>query len=110
MFLLPSTKHLFGSVAHEPLGRTVCFRAATGSIEKYKTQFVTHGFSQKEEIDYEETFAPMVRYTLIRVIMALAAKLGWKLHQMDVKTTFPNGVVEDEVYMEQPLGFETHDR
>ena len=52
----------------------------------------------------------MARYTSIRAIMALAAKLGWKLHQMDVKTTFLNGVVEEEVYVEQPLGFETHDR
>ena len=69
-----------------------------------------HGFSQKEGIDYEETFAPVVRYTSIRAIMALGAKLGWKLHQMDVKTTFLNGVVEEEVYMEQPQGFETHDR
>ena len=42
--------------------------------------------------------------------MALAAKLGWKLHQMDIKTTFLNGVIEDEVYVKQPLGFETHDR
>ena len=49
----------------------------------------------------------MARYILI---MALAAKLGWKLHQMDVKTTFLNGVVEEEVYVEQPLVFETHDR
>ena len=68
------------------------------------------GFSQKEEIDHEETFAPMAKYTSIRAIMALATKLGWKLHQMDVKTAFLNGVVEEEVYMEQPLGFETHDR
>ena len=51
----------------------------------------------------------MARYTSIRAIMALATKLGWKLHQMDVKTTFLNGVVEEEVYVEQPLGFETHD-
>ena len=51
-----------------------------------------------------------MRYTLIRAIMALAAMLGWKLHQMDVKITFLNGVVEEEVYVEQPLGFETHDR
>ena len=57
-----------------------------------------------EGIDYEETFAPMARYTLIRAIMALAAKLGWKLHQMDVKTIFQNGVVDDKVYVEQPLG------
>ena len=51
----------------------------------------------------------MARYTSIRAIMALVAKLGWKLHQMDVKTTFLNGVVEEEVYMEKPRGFETHD-
>ena len=84
--------------------------AADGSIEKYKARFVARGFSQKEGIDYEETFAPVARYTSIRAIMALAAKLGWKLHQMDVKITFLNGVVEEEVYVEQPLGFETHDR
>ena len=84
--------------------------AADGSIEKYKARFVARGFSQKEGIDSEETFTPVARYTSIRAIMALAAKLGWKLHQMDVKTTFLNGVVEEEVYVEQPLGFETHDR
>ena len=84
--------------------------AVDGSIEKYKAQFVVHGFSQKEGIDYEETFTLVARYTSIRVIRALAAKLGWKLHQMDVKTVFLNGVVEEEVYVEQPLGFETHDR
>ena len=54
--------------------------AADGSIEKYKARFVARGFSQKEGIDYEETFALVARYTSIRVIMALAAKLGWKLH------------------------------
>ena len=62
--------------------------------------------SWKEGIDYEETFAPVAINTSI---MALAAKLGWKLHQMDVKTTFMNGVVKDKVYMEQSLGFETHE-
>ena len=71
---------------------------------------MARGFSQKEGIDYEETFAPVARYTSIRVIMALAAKLGWKLHHMDVKTNFLNGVVEEEVYVEQPLGFEMHDK
>lgn len=49
-------------------------------------------------------------YTSIRAIMALVAKLGWKLHQMDMKTTFLNDVVEEELYVEQPLAFETHDR
>ena len=77
-----------------------------GSIEKYKEQFVARGFSQKEGIDYEETFAPVARYTSIRTIIALTAKMKWKLHQMDVKTTFLNGVIEEEVYIEQPQGFE----
>jgi hypothetical protein len=54
--------------------------AADGSIEKYKARFVAHGFSQKKVIDYEETFAPVARYTSIRTIIALAAKMKWKLH------------------------------
>jgi hypothetical protein len=83
---------------------------ADGSIEKYKARFVARGFSQKEGIDYEETFAIVARYTSIITIMALAAKMKWKLHQMDVKTTFLNGVIEEEVYIEQPQGFEVEDR
>jgi hypothetical protein len=83
---------------------------ADGSIEKHKARFVARGFSQKEGIDYEETFAPVARYTSIRTIIALAAKMKWKLHQMDVKTTFLNGVIEEEVYIEQPQGFEVEDR
>jgi hypothetical protein len=81
-----------------------------GSIEKYKTRFVARGFSQKEGIDYEETFAHVARYTSIRTIIALAAKMKWKLHQMDVKTAFLNGVIEEEVYIEQPQGLEVEDR
>ena len=83
--------------------------ATNGSIEKYKARFVARGFSQKEGIDYEETFAPVAKYTSIRAIMALDAKLGWKLHCMNVNISFLNGVIEEEVYVEQPLGFETHD-
>lgn len=78
---------------------------AEGSIEKYKARFVARGFSQKEGIDYDETFAPIARYTSIRTIISLATILGWKLHQMDVKTAFLNGQVEEEVYIEQPDGF-----
>ena len=74
--------------------------AADGSIEKYKARFVAHGFSQKEGIDYEETFAPVARYTSIILVLALAAVMKWKIHQMDVKTAFLNGVVEEEVYVE----------
>lgn len=60
------------------------------------------GFSQKEGIDYEETFTPVAQYTSIRTIIALAAAKEWKLDQMDVKTTFLNGVIEEEVSIEQP--------
>jgi hypothetical protein len=77
-----------------------------GSIKKYKARFVARGFSQKEGIDYEETFTPVARYTSIRTIIALVAKMKWKLHQMDVKIAFLNGVIEEEVYIEQPQGFE----
>jgi hypothetical protein len=81
-----------------------------GSIEKYKARFVSHVFSQKEGIDYEETFSPVSKYTSIRTIIALATNMKWKLHHMDVKTTFLNGVIEEEVYIEQPQGFEVEDR
>jgi hypothetical protein len=83
---------------------------ADGSIKKYKERFVARGFSQKEGIDYEETFAPVARYISIRTIIALSAKMKCKLHQMDVKTTFLNGVIEEEVYIEKPQGFEVEDR
>ena len=68
--------------------------AADGSIEKYKARFMAHGFSQKEGIDYEETFAPIARYTSIRLVLAMATVMKWNIHQMDVKTAFLNGVVE----------------
>ena len=84
--------------------------AAYGSMEKYKAIFVARGFSQKEGIDYEETFVPVARFTFIRSVLALDTVMKWKIHQMDVKTAFLNGVLEEEVYVEQPLGFETHDR
>ena len=71
---------------------------------------MAHGFSQKEGIDYEETFAPIARHNSIRLVLALAAVMKWKIHQMDVKTAFLNGVLEEEVYVEQTLSFETHVR
>ena len=76
--------------------------ATDSSVEKYKARFVARGFSQKEEVDYEETFAPIARYTSIRATLAIPTNMGWKLHQMDVKTAFLNGVIEEEVYIEQP--------
>jgi hypothetical protein len=84
--------------------------ATDGSVEKYKARFVARGFSQVEGIDYEEIFAPATRYTSIHTIIALAASMGGRLHQMDVKTTFLNGEIEEEVYIEQPDGFVIHEQ
>ena len=74
-------------------------QAADGSVEKYKAIFVARGFSQIKGIDYEETFAPVARYSSIRTILVLSAQMGWHIHQMDVKTAFLNGVIEEEVYI-----------
>eukprot|EP00253_Pinus_taeda_P030525 PITA_30525 len=70
-----------------------------GSVEKYKARFVAGGFSQIEGIDYEETFALVARYSSIRMILSLSAEMGWHIHQMDVKTAFLNGVIQEEVYI-----------
>ena len=79
-----------------------------GSMEKHNTRFVACGFSQEEGIDYKETFALVSRYTSIRAIISLTSILGWCLHQMDVKTAFLNGIIEEEVYIEKPKGFIVH--
>ncbi|WVZ52021.1 LOW QUALITY PROTEIN: hypothetical protein U9M48_003116, partial [Paspalum notatum var. saurae] len=63
--------------------------------------------SSKEGIDYEETFAPVARLEAIRILLAFAASKGFKLQQMDVKSAFPNGFIEEEVYVRQPPGFES---
>jgi hypothetical protein len=83
---------------------------ADGSIEKYKDHFVARGFSQVEGFDYDEISTLVARYTSIRAMISIAAEMGWKMHQMDVKTTFLNGLIEEEVYIEKPLGFEMQGR
>ena len=75
--------------------------AADESMEKYKVRFMAKGFSQKEGIDYEKTFAPVARYSSIRTIISLVAEMGLRVHQMDVKTAFRNGVIDKELYIKQ---------
>ena len=81
-------------------------QAAGGSVKKYRARFVALGFSQIEGIHYEESFTHVTRYSSIQTMLALSAQMGWHIHQMDVKTAFLNGVIEEEVYIEQPKGFE----
>jgi hypothetical protein len=71
-----------------------------GSIEKYKARCVAWGFSQVEGVNYDETFVLVARYTSIRVVISITTEMGWKIHQMDVKTAFLNGLIEEEVYIE----------
>ena len=78
-----------------------------GLVVKNKARLVTQGYSQKEGIDYEETFAPVARLESIRILLAFAIAKGFKLFQMDVKSAFLNGVIQEEVYVRQPLGFES---
>lgn len=78
---------------------------AYGTLDKYKDRLVVKGFSQREGIDYEETFAPIAKMSTIRLVLAMAAQCGWTVHQMDVKSAFLNGELQEELYMTQPPGF-----
>lgn len=68
------------------------------------------GFSQVKGIGYEETFAPVATYSSNRSIISLVVQMGWKIHQMDVKTTFLIDVIEEEVYIKKRQGFKTFDQ
>ena len=94
--------------ASKPIGCKWVFRKkyhTDGMLHTYKAKLVAKGFQQKEGIDYFDTYAPVARITSIRVIFALASIYDLYVHQMDVKTAFLNGDLNEEVYMEQPEGF-----
>ncbi|CAL8152358.1 unnamed protein product [Prunus armeniaca] len=76
---------------------------ANGSIERYKARLLAKGYTQRYGIDYEETFAPIAKINIIRVLLSLVANLDWQLHQFDVKNAFLHEDLE-EVYMDLPLG------
>ena len=81
-------------------------RGSEGEIVRYKARLVAKGFTQRYGVDYTETYAPVVRYTSVRLLMAVAAAKGLKVHQMDAVTAFLQGDVDEEIYMEQPEGFD----
>ncbi|GKF54850.1 retrotransposon protein, putative, ty1-copia subclass, partial [Tanacetum coccineum] len=70
-----------------------------------KTRLVAKGFTQTYGVDYEETFSPVADIRAIRILIAIAAYYEYEIWQMDVKTAFLNGFLEEEIYMEQPEGF-----
>ncbi|KAA0051661.1 Retrovirus-related Pol polyprotein from transposon TNT 1-94 [Cucumis melo var. makuwa] len=80
-------------------------RDSNGNIERYKARLVAKGYTQKDGIDYKETLSPVSKKDSLRIIMALVAHYDLELHQMDVKTAFLNGNLDEEVFMDQPEGF-----
>ena len=82
--------------------------AANGSPMKYKAILVAKGYSQVHGIDYNETFSLVAKMDSIRLALAIAASRQWEVHHMDVKCAFLNGYLTEEIYMQQPQGFDTN--
>ena len=78
---------------------------ADGSIDKYKARLVVKGYNQKEGLDYFDTYSPVTRILSIRMLIVITTIHNLEIHQMDIKTTFLNGDLDEEIYMEQPEGF-----
>ena len=81
-----------------------CKLGENGLVERFKARVVAQGYSQRAGIDYEETFSPVVRFESVRSVIALATQERMQIHQMDVKTAFLNGELDEEVFMCQPEG------
>jgi len=80
---------------------------ADSTINKYKARLVVKGYAQIYGVDYSDTFAPVARMDTIRFLFVVAAHRNWKVFQLDVKSAFLNGILQEEIYVEQPAGFVT---
>jgi hypothetical protein len=83
--------------------------ASDGSVERHKAWLVAKGFSQVEGIDYNETFSPVAKMNSICLVLALVASHKWEVHQMDVKSAFLHGDLQEKIYMEQPPSYVQND-
>ena len=95
-------------IGFKPIGCKWIFKKKSrpdGTIKKYKARLVAKGFTLKEGEDFFDTYSPVARITTIRVLLALATSYALHVHQMDVKTTFLYGELEEEIYTEQPDGY-----
>ena len=75
-----------------------------GTVIRNKSRLIAQGYTQVEGVDFEETFTPVARLESIRILLAIASHLNFKQYHMDVKSTFLNGMLQEEVYVEQPKG------
>ena len=76
-----------------------------GEVVKHKARLVAKGFLQKAGIDYGEVYAPVARIETVKFVVAIATNANWSMHQLDVKSAFLNGPLEEEIYVFQPQGF-----
>jgi Reverse transcriptase (RNA-dependent DNA polymerase) len=92
----------------QPIGVKWVFKKkinAQCEIERYKARLVAKGYKQKAGIDYDKVFAPVARIEIIRLLISQADQFKWPIFQMDVKSTFLNGVLKEDIYIEQPPGY-----
>ena len=97
--------------SHQVIGTKWVFKNKLdegGNITKNKARLVAKGYIQEEGIDYDEAYAPLARLEVIHLLLAYASLMKFKLYQMDVKSDFLNGFVKENVYVEQPPGFEDY--
>jgi hypothetical protein len=73
-----------------------------GFVDHYKARLVAKGFKQRTGIDYDDMFYPVVKHTIIRILLSLAMSNNWSMRQMDVQNAFLHGILDEEVYMFQP--------
>ena len=76
-----------------------------GSSPRYKARIVVKGFQQKKGVDFDEIFVPVIKMTSIRTMLSIAASMNLEIEQLDVKTTFLHGELDEKIYMLQPEGF-----
>ena len=81
-----------------------------GNPPRYKARIVVRGFQQKKRVDFDEIFARVVKMTSIQTVVSIAASMNLEVEQLDVKTAFLHGDLEEEIYMQQPEGFERKGR